>query len=237
MRDVTTPFVIPQHYTDNGNGTITDNLTSLVWQKVLLLDTITWEQSLSFADTLTLAGYTDWRLPNIKELQSISDLTVTNPSMSSIFTVGTGAKSFWSSTTQLNNAPNAWYLNTQNGITTYISKTRKLYSLCVRGNTQVSLGITEVINPTLKSLAFPNPARNSVTITYNFHDAKSVRLTIKNMLGIKVFEENIPDCKDGTNQQEWQTEQIPQGVYFYSVDAVINDLTTQKCGGTILLLK
>ena len=57
------------------------------------------------------------------------------------------------------------------------------------------------------------------------------------MQGIKVFEQNTLDCKDGTNQQEWNTEQIPQGVYIYSIDAVSNDLTTQKCGGTILLVK
>jgi hypothetical protein len=33
VRDITTPAVIPNHFTDNGNGTITDNLTQLIWQK------------------------------------------------------------------------------------------------------------------------------------------------------------------------------------------------------------
>ena len=77
VRNIATSPVIPAHFTDNGDGTVTDNLTSLTWQKVLVQDTITWEQALNYADTLSLAGHTDWRLPNIKELQSISDLTVT----------------------------------------------------------------------------------------------------------------------------------------------------------------
>ncbi len=69
---------------DNGDGTITDRATGLVWMK---LDSghlkagekkdgkLNWEQALCWAEELEHAGYSDWRLPNVKELQSIVDYT------------------------------------------------------------------------------------------------------------------------------------------------------------------
>ncbi len=58
------------NYTDNGDGTITDNVTGLMWQKDMG-DRISYNNALIKADTLTLAGYTDWRMPSIKELYSL----------------------------------------------------------------------------------------------------------------------------------------------------------------------
>lgn len=62
-------------YTDNGDGTITDNNTGLMWQKGLLSYKPTYDQAVAEADTFTLAGYSDWRLPTIKELYSLIDFT------------------------------------------------------------------------------------------------------------------------------------------------------------------
>src|SRR3990172_11418815 len=60
-------------YVDNGDGTITDNATGLIWMKNDNGATFSWENALSYAEGLEYAGYTDWRLPNAKELQSIVD--------------------------------------------------------------------------------------------------------------------------------------------------------------------
>lgn len=60
-------------FTDNGDGTITDNATGLMWQQADNGSTYDWENALAYAEDLTLAGYDDWRLPNAKELQSIVD--------------------------------------------------------------------------------------------------------------------------------------------------------------------
>jgi hypothetical protein len=57
-------------YTDNGDGTITDNVTGLMWQKDMGAR-ISYNNARAKADTLTLAGYTDWRMPTIKELYSL----------------------------------------------------------------------------------------------------------------------------------------------------------------------
>ncbi|MBX7207282.1 MAG: YHYH protein [Verrucomicrobiaceae bacterium] len=51
-----------QSFTDNGNGTITDNVTGLMWQKTDNGES-TWETATTNASSLTLGGYSDWRLP------------------------------------------------------------------------------------------------------------------------------------------------------------------------------
>ncbi|MCI5191561.1 MAG: DUF1566 domain-containing protein [Candidatus Electrothrix sp. AU1_5] len=57
-------------YTDNNDGTVTDNVTGLVWQKNVG-EKMTWSAANALASTLNLAGYNDWRLPTIKELYSL----------------------------------------------------------------------------------------------------------------------------------------------------------------------
>lgn len=71
-------------FLDNGDGTITDNATGLTWMQV---DSghlkageggdgrLNWPQALEWAENLTYAGHSDWRLPSVKELQSIVDYT------------------------------------------------------------------------------------------------------------------------------------------------------------------
>jgi len=62
-------------FTDNGNGTITDSATGLMWQQSDSGVGMNWEEALKYAEGLKLGGYDDWRLPNPKELQSIVDYT------------------------------------------------------------------------------------------------------------------------------------------------------------------
>jgi len=60
-------------YRDNGDGTITDLNTGLMWQKTPDSGTRSWEDAKEYAQSLSLAGREDWRLPTIKELFSIAD--------------------------------------------------------------------------------------------------------------------------------------------------------------------
>lgn len=62
-------------FVDNGDGTVTDTSSGLMWQQADSGSTMDWETALAYAETATLGGYDDWRLPNIKELQSIVDYT------------------------------------------------------------------------------------------------------------------------------------------------------------------
>ena len=63
------------NFIDNGDGTISDLATGLMWQKTDDGTSRDWEESLNYAEGLTLGNKSDWRLPNAKELQSIVDYT------------------------------------------------------------------------------------------------------------------------------------------------------------------
>jgi len=101
-------------FIDNEDGTVTDLATGLMWQKADSSTELDWKDSLEYAENLELAGYSDWRLPNAKELQSIVDysrsLVETNSAaINPIFEISQiqdmdGQKQypyFWSSTTHL----------------------------------------------------------------------------------------------------------------------------------------
>ena len=60
-------------FVDNGNLTITDQATGLMWMKADNGTAVEWQTALSYAEGVTIAGYSDWRLPNAKELHSIMD--------------------------------------------------------------------------------------------------------------------------------------------------------------------
>jgi len=66
-------------YTDNDDGTITDNVTGLMWQQDPG-EKMTYDQAISGVSNLTLAGYSDWRLPSIKELYSLIQFDGLDPS-------------------------------------------------------------------------------------------------------------------------------------------------------------
>ncbi|MGZ0655032.1 Lcl domain-containing protein [Coraliomargarita sp. W4R72] len=62
-------------FVDNGDGTITDEATGLTWMQADSATGMDWPSALEYAENLELAGHSDWRLPNAKELQSIIDYT------------------------------------------------------------------------------------------------------------------------------------------------------------------
>jgi hypothetical protein len=114
-------------FVDKGDGTITDEATGLVWQKTDSGQAMNWEDALSYAENLDLAGYDDWRLPNAKELQSIIDYsrcpdTTDSAAIDPIFDISSITNEageidypfFWTSTTHIqypNNGEAAAYLS------------------------------------------------------------------------------------------------------------------------------
>jgi hypothetical protein len=86
----------PLAYVDNGNGTITDKDTGLVWEKLSMdgsvhdvSNTYTWDNAFSvhvaMLNSTNFAGHTDWRLPNVKELESIVNYQNVAPFVSPAF--------------------------------------------------------------------------------------------------------------------------------------------------------
>lgn len=66
-------------FTDNGNGTVTDNVTELVWQQVPSELPYSWTKAQEFCEDLAFADSIDWRAPSLKELFSISDFKTGTP--------------------------------------------------------------------------------------------------------------------------------------------------------------
>jgi hypothetical protein len=204
VRDVTTPTTISNHFTDNGNGTITDNLTQLVWQKVSNPNLFTWENALVYAEGLNLATASDWRLPNIKELQSLNDETVSNPSVNTTFFPTIGVHNYWSSTSLPNQTTKAWYWSTIFGVTTYDTKTNSNFVICVRGTPAV-LAINEVDFKS-KIKVFPNPFSSYITIKNGNGNETFI---LYNQLGQEVF--------SGKNIEQKDFTYLQSGVYYLLV--------------------
>lgn len=61
-------------FVDNGDRTVTDTSTCLMWQQGTT-EHLNWEEAISFCENLTLGEYEDWRLPSRNELQSLMDYT------------------------------------------------------------------------------------------------------------------------------------------------------------------
>lgn len=100
-------------YTDNGDGTVLDNETGLIWQK--LDDGVfrTGDEAIEYCENLSLGGEVDWRLPRIDELATIIDFEKANPAIDPVFSGK--SRSFWSSTEFWDDATSLWIVNFAEG--------------------------------------------------------------------------------------------------------------------------
>ncbi len=143
-----TAALSPAHYfANNGNGTVADLNTGLTWQQAEGAAAMSWEAALQYAEGLALAGYTDWRLPNSKELQSINDEALANPSVDTNFFVGANSSRHWSSTTVVNLTNRAWYVDFQLGLVSYDDKLTNLFVRCVRGGLASTASVSNSFTP------------------------------------------------------------------------------------------
>ena len=82
----------------NGDGTVTDVATGLIWQQQDDGVERTHANAISFCQNLSLAGNTDWRLPNIKELISLVDYRQRDPAIDRVAFPNTQSTIYWSAT-------------------------------------------------------------------------------------------------------------------------------------------
>lgn len=117
----------------NSDGkAVTDTKTGLMWQKGEA-GAMTWLEALTYSENLQLSGYTDWRLPNRNELQSLVDYSEYSPSIDSAAFPGALSSCYWSSTTLASNSDEAWYVDFSDGGVYYDNKSATLYVRAVRG--------------------------------------------------------------------------------------------------------
>ena len=159
-------------YQNNGDGTISDLNTGLMWEQKIR-DIVTaqgnhdvtrtfpwdsvassiwdWLEQVNTENGIGLAGFTDWRIPNKKELESIVDAGTFNPAVDPAFNhgpgigpckvdecslTGTGAAGlyfYWSSTTRAAGTLSAWAVDFVEGFVSVVPKSNSFFVRAVRG--------------------------------------------------------------------------------------------------------
>ena len=130
---------------DGADGTVADLKTELMWKQCSEGQdsenrceggalSYTWDKALQVAEDLNasggFAGYTDWRLPNVKELVSILEKACVRPAINNTHFPNTTGVGFWSSTASYNGT---WYVNFQVGLSNYHYRGGALKVRLVRG--------------------------------------------------------------------------------------------------------
>lgn len=134
------------NFTANGDGTVTDVTTGLMWMRCSLgqtwnssssscddiASTYTWSEAFSAAEGSVFAGHSDWRVPNIKALNSIVEIACYNPSINETAFPNTLASSYRSSSPANNPNYSSLEVYFYNGSDAF-NKTSPKYVRLVRG--------------------------------------------------------------------------------------------------------
>ena len=131
-------------FTDNSDGTVTHNLTGLMWKQCAeglsggacatgSVTTFTWANALIQAKNANFAGQTDWRLPNKKELESIVEFCGYSPSINQTLFPATPASDFWSGSAYVPGPADAWVVGFDFGATYAPDEADSDYARLVRG--------------------------------------------------------------------------------------------------------
>lgn len=131
---------VARSYTDNGDDTVTDNVTGLMWQNDSDVNNVTrpWDanatrvSAVAECTTHTTGGYNDWRLPTRAELVSISDFGKVGPAIDPVFTWIVTDTSYWSATETAGKPTEAWSVNSYYGGEYSVPKTTDNFIRCVR---------------------------------------------------------------------------------------------------------
>ena len=223
--------LMDDRFVDNQDGTVTDKLTNLQWQQSETLPK-TWEDALSYCENLVLAGLHDWRLPNIKELRSISLETHVNPSVDVRFFPGAVSAQYWSSTTQFNKSENAWFVDFRYGLTSYENKTTLLRVRAVRSGDATQIDSHALKTPEQFRVFpnYPNPFNPDTRIAFTLPQNEHVRLVIYDVLGKKVRSLVDKFLPQGEHSVLWDGRdshgsRVPSGVYVYELVSAQGRLT------------
>ncbi|HEY0301601.1 MAG TPA: DUF1566 domain-containing protein [Rhizomicrobium sp.] len=134
-------------FTVHDDGTVTHNATGLMWKRCAeglsgaacetgMSTVLSWQNALQTANTANaaaFAGYTDWRLPNQKELESIIEYCGRLPAINQDVFPATPSLTFWSSTTIVKFPAAAWEVEFSDGSTNSTHKSGNFRARLVRG--------------------------------------------------------------------------------------------------------
>ena len=125
---------------DNGDGTVTDTDTGLMWQQEGPGLSMTWKKALEYCEELSFAGYSDWHLPSREELRSIVDYRKYNPAIDTKYFSDIEMSGYWSAATDARYTDYAWCVHFGNGYDYSGSKSGSRYVRGVRSGQAGSFG-------------------------------------------------------------------------------------------------
>lgn len=132
-----------ERYFVNNDGTVTDLATDLMWAQCVVgvsgvscdngaAEAMNWAAALEHAQTSDLAGYSDWRLPNIKELYSLVDFNRVEPAINLNVFPSTTADYTWSSSPMIDFAQDSWFVNFKAGLNWFKGRSSDMLVRLVR---------------------------------------------------------------------------------------------------------
>ncbi len=197
---------IPKNYTANSE-TVTDNNTNLIWQRNLPStysgctkgspagSQCSWQEAINYCDNLTLAGNSNWRLPNIEELETLINYGRYNPSIDTTIFPNTPGNYFWSSSPYVGYSDYAWDVYFGYGSVYSYYKTDSYYFRCVSGNEYKPAG------------SFTEETKNSKVIVT---DSKTNLQWTKECVSGKTWQQALSYCEtlDYGSYTDWRLPNI-----------------------------
>lgn len=133
-------------FTINNDGTVTDNLTGIMWMRCSIgqswdannqtctggVEQLTWQQALQTGSQYQFAGFDDWQLPNIKELSTIVERQCVDAAINKTLFPVTIAQNYWTSSSGVGSASQAWAVAFYSGKTNLRSKTSDIHLRLMR---------------------------------------------------------------------------------------------------------
>lgn len=226
------------HYLNHCDGTVTDLDTGLMWCQIPS-PKVSWSNAIAFAENLDFAGYSDWRLPNVKELQSLVDITLATgtssatalPCLNRLLFPAATPTAYWSSTSlKSGTLTRAWLVEfginpsvpsasgpTRNsqGIVSYESYTSQYPAFAVRSGSKVEPTLAPSITQGLATPLIANLYSKGQRIAA-VGTIQSTNGTVWSVPSATQFQ-TAPKAKDLYNET---TGVLPAGIQFVDVNSV-----------------
>ena len=189
------------HLIGNAGGTVTDKSTGLMWQQASGPGTYSWKQALFYAENLPLADYNDWRLPNIKELQSLIDYGPSNAGINTSVFTDTVDQRYWSSTPINGNDFLARTIFLIDCYDDWNDKSDNYYVRAVRGGQNSSLDHLVMISP--KQASFWNISETMPIVWDTQGLGTNVKISLSRQGGLDGSFEPIIESTPNDGQYDW----------------------------------
>ena len=228
-------------FSDNGDGTVTDSITGLIWNRCSVgqtwssntcngtAGTFTWRQALqqaTMANSASHLGQTDWRLPNRTELESLVNISAQSPAIDTTAFPNTAKDWYWTSTTYASHAVSAWYVDFDRGVTNALAK-YEVNTIPVRlvrsgqrlgaFDAQVNYAITASANPapggTVTCTPNPVPQGSSSTCSMSANLGYTLANWSGDCTGSSCSLTNVmaPQSVTAWLTQQWSGLSLPEG--------------------------